>query len=192
MLGAVLLGIGTGLSLAAPPGPMNAIIAREASRHSVAAGIRAGLGAPVADVLFLIAVLLGLDAAQGTVWFDRFLAGAAAVGVVLLTWLAISTARARPARPDDRPTAFWAGFGIALTNPYQIGWWLSGGVVLVEDQGMGFFVGLLAGIFGWVVGFSIAMHRGSRRWDALAPLVQVLSADLLLAFAIVVAVVAFL
>lgn len=187
---AFLLGLGTGFSLAAPPGPMNAIIAREASRHSVAAGIRAGLGAPVADVLFLAAVLLGLDAAGG-MWLERFLDTAAAVGIVLLATLAVTTARARPARPGDRPTAFWSGFGVALTNPYQIGWWLSGGVVLVHDQGMGFFLGLLAGIFGWVVGFSIAMHRGSRRWD-IAPLVQVLSADMLLAFAFVVLGVRFL
>ncbi len=181
---AALLGLGTGLSLAAPPGPMNAIIAREASEHGVAAGIRAGLGAPVADVLFLIAVLFGLEAAQGTVWFARFLDGAALVGFGFLLYLAVSTARHTPGTSKRR--SFWAGFFVALTNPYQIGWWLSGGVVLVADQGMGFFFGLLAGIFGWVVFFSYAMRKGSQRYDSLIPIVQVLSANMLFLFAFVV------
>ena len=49
-----------GLALAAPPGPMNAVIATESVLRGWGAGFRAGLGAMVADVCFFLLALVGL------------------------------------------------------------------------------------------------------------------------------------
>ena len=57
---AVVAGFLLGLSLAAPPGPMNALIAREAGARGMASGLRVGMGAPVADVVWLGVLVWGL------------------------------------------------------------------------------------------------------------------------------------
>src|SRR2546427_5838783 len=49
----VLAGLGIGLSLAAPPGPVNAIIASQTVTRSWRAGFLVGIGATTADSIFL-------------------------------------------------------------------------------------------------------------------------------------------
>ena len=56
----VLAGAVFGLALAAPPGPMNAVIAEESVVHGWSAGFRAGLGAMSADAVFFVLALLGV------------------------------------------------------------------------------------------------------------------------------------
>lgn len=53
ILWAVLVGTGIGLSLAAPPGPVNAIIASQTVTRSWRAGFLVGVGATTADSIFL-------------------------------------------------------------------------------------------------------------------------------------------
>src|SRR5207245_11567444 len=53
VLWAVLAGTGIGLSLAAPPGPVNAIIASQTVTRSWRAGFLVGMGATTADSIFL-------------------------------------------------------------------------------------------------------------------------------------------
>src|SRR2546430_2876290 len=53
ILWAVLAGAGIGLSLAAPPGPVNAIIASQTVTRSWRAGFLVGMGATTADTVFL-------------------------------------------------------------------------------------------------------------------------------------------
>jgi len=54
-----LAGMVFGLALAAPPGPMNAIIAEESVVRGWSAGFKAGLGAMLADVVFFLLALAG-------------------------------------------------------------------------------------------------------------------------------------
>lgn len=180
---AVALGIGLGLSLAAPPGPMNALIARESSRHGAAHGVRIGLGAPVADVLFLVALWFGL---RNVLDDPSWVRVAAALGGGLMAWLAYGTWFPAPVKeaPAARAT-FLAGFLAALTNPYQIAWWLSGGFVFLQAQGTWGVAGLLTGIFGWVVLFSWLVAHGAQRWSWFQGLVRIASAVLLSAFSVV-------
>lgn len=188
---AILLGIGLGLSLAAPPGPMNALIARESSRHGATAGIRVGLGAPVADVLFLAALLFGLRSVLDS---PEWVRTAAAAGSLVMFAFAYQTWF--PPRSDGggvvgRPATFWAGFVAALTNPYQIAWWLSGGFVFLQAQGLWGIGGLLVGIFGWVVAFSWLVAHGAQRWHWFAGAVRIGSAVLLSVFSVLLLGVAF-
>ena len=53
-------GILIGLSLAVPPGPVNAVIAAESVKKSYINGIKVGLGALTADATFLIIALIGV------------------------------------------------------------------------------------------------------------------------------------
>lgn len=179
----VLLGIALGLSLAAPPGPMNALIARESGRHGVGAGIRVGMGAPVADVVFLAALLFGLRPFLDDPAWTR---GAAAAGSVIMFAFAYTTWFPAGAQEDapTRPATFGAGFVAALTNPYQVAWWLSGGFVFLEAQGGLGIGGLMVGIFGWVVAFAWLVAHGAQRWSWFAEAVRIGSASLLSLFSV--------
>jgi threonine/homoserine/homoserine lactone efflux protein len=180
---AAVAGVLLALSLAAPPGPMNALIAREAGRHGAWAAIRVGIAAPIVDALYLGLLWFGLSQLIAGVWVVR---GAAAVGAVLMFYFAVQSARPQ-ADASEPPARFWAAMLMAASNPYQIGWWLSGGFVFVHEQGARGVVGFLAGIFLWVLGFAWLMAHGARRWAWFRPLVDILAAGLLLLFALLLA-----
>ena len=80
-----------GLALAAPPGPMNAIIAEESVVRGWLAGFKAGLGAMSADAIFFVLTALGVVA-----FVERFpvvRAVMVSVGVVLMLYFAYGAAR---------------------------------------------------------------------------------------------------
>ncbi|MGB0653390.1 MAG: LysE family transporter [Thermoplasmatota archaeon] len=187
----LLLGLGLGLSLAAPPGPMNALIARESSRHGAAAGIRAGVAAPVADTIYLALLGLGIGRLLSEPAWVR---GAALGGAFLMAYFSYGTwntpARPPPESAAAQPATFWAALGMALANPYQIAWWLSGGFVFLQREGWWGIAGLLCGIFGWVVVFSWLVAHGATRWTWFAPAVKVVSALMLAFFAVLLLLVA--
>lgn len=184
---ALLVGIGLGLSLAAPPGPMNALIAREASHRGAASGIRIGMGAPAADVVWLGVLLFGLGRLLDG---SGVLRTAAAIGSILMMHFAYDTWVADARRAADRSPTFLAGFAAALTNPYQAAWWLSGGYAFLASQGPMIIVGLLVGIFGWVLAFSWLVAHGAQRWRWFTPLIRFASTFLLLGFSMLLAAVA--
>jgi threonine/homoserine/homoserine lactone efflux protein len=173
----LLYGLGLGLSLAGPPGPVNALIARESSLHGPLAGIRAGLPAPIVDTAYLSIVLLGASA------FDLRAAQAplALVGAVVLAYLAAATVR--PAAQGRRLSGPWAVWLVTLTNPFQYAWWLSAGAAFLLHEGPWGIAGFLVAIFGWVAVFSHLVHRGATKWPWFTPALEVVSANLLVAYA---------
>src|SRR5438445_2727775 len=58
----VLAGLGIGLSLGAPPGPVNAIIASHTVTRSWRAGFLVGMGATTADTIFLVVSIVAHSA----------------------------------------------------------------------------------------------------------------------------------
>lgn len=129
-----------GLALAAPPGPMNAVIAAESVVYGWAAGFRAGLGAMTADVLFFLLALLGL-----VTFVERLPTVQAAMvtaGGLLMFYFAYDAARATGAAFDadsspsqsgsGSPRGFRKALALGLTNPYQIVFWLTVGVGLLR------------------------------------------------------------
>ena len=156
VVGTLLAGAIFGLALAAPPGPMNAVIAEESVVHGWTAGFRAGLGAMTADALFLLLSLLGLVAFVEQ--FPVLRAAMVAVGGYLMLYFAYGAARS--AREAFQPDGAAAGSGgtaasegvggatavdgagsargfrralvLGLTNPYQILFWLTVGVGLLR------------------------------------------------------------
>ncbi|WP_224269834.1 LysE family translocator [Haloprofundus salinisoli] len=201
-----LAGVVFGLALAAPPGPMNAVIAEESVVHGWSSGFRAGLGAFTADVVFFVLALLGVVG-----FVERFPTVRAAmvgVGGLLMLYFAYGAVRSASdsfrggTLPDDS-AGFRKAFVLALTNPYQILFWLTIGVGLLEAGTVDVlsqtpYVGgelagrlvvetgspaLVAGFFGgillWVSGFPAALVTAERRVESLAPVVAGVSAVVL-------------
>ncbi|WP_368409292.1 LysE family translocator [Halomarina litorea] len=195
-----------GLALAAPPGPMNAIIAEESVVRGWDAGVRAGFGAMLADFCFFLGALFGVVA-----FVQRYpLVRGAMVGVggVLMLYFGYGAARElesgfRAEGADGK--GFRKAFVLAITNPYQVVFWLTGGVALlapgtvdvleplsgaladllvVRTGSPALLVGLFGGIAVWVVGFPAALVAAERRMDALAPVVAGVSAVVLGGFGV--------
>jgi threonine/homoserine/homoserine lactone efflux protein len=216
----LLAGVVFGLALAAPPGPMNAVIAQESVLVGWWAGVRAGLGAMSADAVFFVCSLLGVVAfVERLPTLRAVMVGA---GGLLMLYFAYGTAveafdDASMVEIDAADgvagaavgTGFRKAFVLALTNPYQILFWLTIGVGLLEPGRLDVlsytpYVGpdlagllvvhtgsptLLAGFFlgiaCWVVGFPTALRAAQRRVAAVEPLIAGASAVVLAGFGVV-------
>jgi threonine/homoserine/homoserine lactone efflux protein len=261
-----------GLALAAPPGPMNAVIAEESVLRGRIAGFTAGLGAMTADFVFfllslggavaflddaptvravmiLVGGLLMLYFAYGAVHDLRETFVSESDGDELDETVSGGTGRGNPGAdgadtddglatafggstggtaadgqasefgtaPDGQASEFGTAPGtrgfrkaflLALTNPYQILFWLTvgvgllrpgtvdvlavlpvvgtdlAGVLVVTTGSPALLVGLFCGIVVWIVGFPAALVRVGRRVDAFAPAVAGLSAVVLAGFGV--------
>ena len=199
-----------GLALAAPPGPMNAIIAEESVVRGWLAGFRAGLGAMSADAAFLVLAFFGVVAFVESLPLLR--ATMVGVGGLLMLYFAYGAATDAEATfrgeggPSDESRGFRKAFVLALTNPYQILFWLTVGVgllepgtidVLAEAVGESFrgllvvrtgspalVLGMFGGIVLWITGFPAALVAAERRVARLAPVVAYLSAAVLAGFGV--------
>ncbi len=208
-----LAGIVFGLALAAPPGPMNAVIAEESVLGGWTSGFLAGLGAMAADAVFFVLALAGLvTVVQRVPTLRALMVG---VGGLLMLYFAYGAAREALDREaflaEERPESkgFRKAFVLALTNPYQIVFWLTVGVgllqpgrldalgetpyvgdslaglLVVETGSPALLIGLFLGIVIWIVGFPAALVRIGRRVDAFAPAVAGVSAVVLAGFGVV-------
>ncbi|SFS70271.1 LysE family translocator [Halostagnicola kamekurae] len=205
-----LVGAVFGIALAAPPGPMNAIIAEESVLRGWTAGFKAGLGAMLADLVFFVGTLAGVVAI-----IDQYPIVRPAlylVGGVLMVYFAVGAFRdARSATgfvedAGEPSRGFRKAFALSLTNPYQIGFWLTVGVgllrpgtldvfahvpgigsmlagaLVVQTGSVGLLVGFFVGIVCWIVSYPAALVSIGRRVDAFAPTVSLLSGVVLVAF----------
>jgi threonine/homoserine/homoserine lactone efflux protein len=206
----MLAGAAFGLALAAPPGPMNAIIAEESVVRGWRAGFSAGLGAMTADLLFFVLALGG--AVTVVEQYPTVRAGMVTVGGVLMLYFARDTVRNVQAVQTPDPTETGRGFRkalvLGLSNPYQILFWVTVGAGLLTPGELDVFavvpilgdrlaggevvqtgsaalvVGLFGGIACWIVAFPALLVAGRRRTDAFAPAVAVLSAVVLAGFGV--------
>ena len=214
-VGTLAVGALFGLALAAPPGPMNAVIAEESVLRGWVAGARAGLGAATADVVFFLLAYAGVVSLIESA--PRLQAGMIAVGGVLMCYFAVGAARGarasfRPTNGDDPMVTDGKGFRkalvLALTNPYQVLFWLTVGVGLLrpgtldvlaplplvgEDLAGTFvvatgspalIVGFFLGVLGWVTLFPAGLVVAERRIEAFSPVVAVGSALVLAGFGV--------
>ncbi|QLG50788.1 LysE family translocator [Natrinema halophilum] len=209
-IGTALAGVIFGLALAAPPGPMNAIIAEESVVRGWRAGFRSGLGAMLADAIFFVLTLVGIVAVIDRAPIVRpalYLTG----GCLMLFFAvgAIDEARSATSFTDGGRVAtsgFRKTFALSLTNPYQIGFWLTVGVGLLEPGTLdvlaavpvagqalagtlvvqtgspALLIGFFGGIACWIVVFPAALAAAGRRVDTFAPAVAALSAVVLVGF----------
>jgi len=166
VLFAVLAGVGIGLSLAAPPGPVNAIIASHTVTRSLRAGFLVGLGATTADTIFLIVSIVAHSAVASIQGWIPFIA---LVGAGLMAYLAWTTARAwrdaeaiLESKPEEHAKSYVTGLSVNITSPYPFIWWLSVGLVLIHQLGPPVLVGFFGGLILWNTAFPLALREAQR------------------------------
>jgi threonine/homoserine/homoserine lactone efflux protein len=204
----VLAGAVFGLAIAAPPGPMNAVIAEESVLRGWTAGFRAGLGAMAADVCFFVLALFGAVTIVQRVPTVRGVAFA--VGGLLMLYFAYGAARDATESSDEMTVeesrGFRKAFVLAITNPFQIAFWLTIGIGLLEPghidvlgalpvDGLSgilvvstgspvLLVGFFGGIAAWVVGFPATLVVAERRAAGVGSAVAYASALVLAGFGV--------
>jgi len=211
----LLAGAVFGLALAAPPGPMNAVIAEESVVRGWVAGFRAGLGAATADAIFFVLAYFGVVAVVDARPLLR--AAMVAAGGLLMLYFAVGAARGarasfRPIAGDEPSIEAGKGFRkalvLALTNPFQVLFWLTVGVGMLRPGELdvlarlpvvgadlaGTFVvstgspaligGFFLGVLTWIVGFPTGLVAAERRIETFAPFVAVGSAVVLAGFGV--------
>lgn len=210
-IASLLAGAVFGLALAAPPGPMNAVIAQESVVRGWRPGVRAGLGAMTADLCFLGLALVGVVAIlQRRPRLRALMVGIGGLLMLFFAYSAASDARAtrRPDGAVGTGRGFRKAFALALTNPYQILFWLTVGVglvspgmldllaptpfvgsalaglVVIETGSPALLIGLFGGIVCWIVAFPAALVLAESRTRTVAPAVAALSAVILAGFGI--------
>ena len=204
----LLAGVAFGLALAAPPGPMNAIIAEESVVRGWTAGFRAGLGAMTADIVFFVLALVG--AVTVVERYPTLRGAMVTVGGLLMLYFAVGAVKSTRATltgdADGESNGFSKAFVLALSNPYQILFWLTVGIalldpgqldvlaalpgdalagtVVVETGTPALIIGLFAGIVCWIIAFPAALVSLGRRVETATPVVAAVSALVLAGFGV--------
>lgn len=205
---ATLFGVGflLGWSVAWPPGPINAEVARRCAARGFWAGFSVLLGACAGDGIWAVAVSLGV----GLLFSGATARGVmGAVSVALLLALAVlflrgawsalrsgsvaETALVAPPRFDSLPASFALGATMALTSPWNVAFWLAamGRPELAGAEAAHLLIlaaGVLAGAATWGLiwaSTTTLAHKGlegaAKRWWTI--LVDAATALLMLWFA---------
>lgn len=208
-----LAGILFGLALAAPPGPMNAIIAEESVVRGWIAGVVTGAGAMVADVIFFVLALAGV--ATVVEEWPTLQGAMVTLGGLLMLYFAVDAVRSAQGTLTGQGTVpadsrgFEKALLLGLTNPFQILFWLTvgialldpgtidvlahtpyvgdavAGLVVVETGSLALLTGFFGGIVVWITGFPALLVVTDQRVDSLAPAVAGVSALILVGFGLV-------
>lgn len=86
------------------------------------------------------------------------------------------------------PATYMTGFVAAATSPFNLAWWVGPGSVLIASVGLLLVVGMFTGILAWVGLMPWLVAHAGRRVRSLQKVVSIVSAAVLLVFAVVVAV----
>lgn len=180
----LVVGFALAWSLAAPPGPANALIAQEAARRGFAAGWWTGLGAVTGDVMMFLLMWWGVLRVVGAVRIAPLVL--ATIGAALMLKFAIDAVRAARAGPPQAKGrgSFGKSFVTVVTSPFNWGWWLTAGTSLFSDLGFVVMVGFFAGLLAWIVAWSGLARMGASRLDRFAEIVGYAAAVVLVAFAL--------
>jgi len=160
---AALAGALLGLSLAAPPGPVMAIMASASLHGRVRQAFLTACGAITADFCWLSLSVLGALAFLGA--HPRWMGVLGLAGAALLLWMAWGTWRsARAGIKDSHTPGSWKlGFMTVLTSPFSLAWWLANGALLYASWGLPGIGGLFLSLFVYSALFCEAFRwLGSR------------------------------
>jgi L-lysine exporter family protein LysE/ArgO len=174
IVGLVLSGMGVGVVLAAPIGPINVEIIRRGLLQGSRAGWLVGLGALTADTIFATLIVSGLTQVADRPLLRIPLYAAGALMLAYIGVMSIRQATRGPitlaGQPQGHSRAYVTGFLMAALNPMGIVYWLSIGSALVAEAvsnvgqaGSPVLVGgVFLGIFCWVSTLAILVHFGRR------------------------------
>jgi len=73
---------------------------------------------------------------------------------------------------------------VNITSPYPILWWLTAGLILIDQLGRAVLVGFFSGLLLWISIFPLALREAQRRIARTYQAVLVISIVCLAAFAV--------
>jgi L-lysine exporter family protein LysE/ArgO len=163
-------GMGVGIALAAPIGPINIEIIRRGLAGGFLHGWLVGVGALTADTVYCALVVSGFAHVADT---PLLRAPLLLLGAIVLLYLGAAALRAPAAvsSADAAPSSrgsYLVGLAMAAANPFGIIYWLSIGAALiasvVRQSGAGaapaVVVGVFSGIMVWVTLLASATRLG--------------------------------
>lgn len=184
----LIYGYVLGWSVAWPPGPINAEIARRCLARGFWAGYGVLIGAAIGDALWALAVVLGVGLLFTTPT-ARLSLGVLSILLLLAlaaiffrgAWRSLHDAPANSTRFDSGRASLLLGVTMALTSPWNVAFWLAA-IGRPELAGLGsgslFIVvaAVISGALTWGLvwsGVAVVLHRSapSRWWDTGAKLV---------------------
>ncbi|MEM3684463.1 MAG: LysE family transporter [Conexivisphaerales archaeon] len=178
ILESALLGAALAFSLAVPPGPINAMIAATSTTNKWKATL-IGFGAMTADAIFLSIVIL----IHGSV--PAFLRPPlAVVGGFLIIYMGAKLLAQKKIEEGSKG-GYLSGLFVGISNPYQLGWWVSGGLTMVSIFGYASLAGFFSALLLWVTAFPFALNKLTEKYrETLPNIIRVISVIALFAFGI--------
>lgn len=187
MLKEVLAGAALGISLAAPPGPVIAVMATAATKGRTRESIVTALGAITADAMWLSLVTLGFLAYLRD--HPRGVGGLGLGGAALLFWMAWQgwkAARAGSYESNLRGS-FRLGFLTVLTSPFSFAWWMGNGALLIATWGPSGVAGMFAALLLYAVLITFAFAWLGSNFRHTAVVIAYVSIVMLAGFGVHVA-----
>lgn len=183
---AALAGALLGLSLAAPPGPVMAIMATASLKGRVRESLLTAAGAISADLTWLSLAVLGAVTVLDR--YPRVVGLMGLAGALLLFWMAWGTfTAARAGLHENRVPGSWKlGYLTVLTSPFSLAWWLANGAVLYTSWGAPGILGLFLSLALYSMAFSYAFRWLGARAASAAVGVAYLSVLILAGFGVYV------
>jgi threonine/homoserine/homoserine lactone efflux protein len=158
--------------MAAPPGPINAIMANESLRSKLH-GSSVGFGAMTADfIFFLITFEVRKFIPENLLVVFYFIGGG------LMIFLSYATLKAKVGNRSKKGNYF-TGLIMGITNPYQISWWITVGLFMINEFGISIILPFFVGIIIWIFAFTTFINRLGNKY---AKYVKIFSFIILLAF----------
>lgn len=180
------LGIALGFSLAAPPGPANALIAYFSTSHSRLSGFVTGMGASSADAIILMLIFFTGFASTlaDVVGKNLFLIG----GIVMFVLAAViarsfSRVQVNMHMRFRSTIPYVAGLVTNISSPYTITWWLTVGLTLVTTLGFAIF-GFFTALMIWNIVFPSMLAYSKKRLPQIQKYVSIFAVITLTAFGI--------
>ncbi|MGP6221007.1 LysE family translocator [Caldiplasma sukawensis] len=179
----IIIGLFLGISMAAPPGPVMAMI-MGTSKRSPSRGIMIGLGAMTADIILLILVLTVSEYVD----FELYSPIIFLIGGTYFLFLGSKIASIiikNQEMPEPESGNYVKGLLTGITNPMQITWWFTSGLGMLDAYGIFPFYFFYVSIVMYLIFFSILVYRASLKWERYASVVlDVISATILLIFSL--------
>lgn len=176
IVGLLFSGMGVGIVLAAPIGPINIEIIRRGLLQGSRSGWLVGLGALTADTIFATLIVSGVTQVADRPLLRVPLYAAGALMLAYIGAMSLRQALGGPIEFQGQPVeqrhsrAYITGFMMAVLNPMGIVYWLSVGSALVAEAvakvgraGSPVLVGgVFLGIFCWISLLATLVHFGRR------------------------------
>ena len=170
LIGALIFGIGLGLSAGLAPGPLTALVISETLRGGLGAGLRIACAPLLTDAPIIVVAVLSLGTLAGVTTLLGFIGMA---GGVYLIYLAAETVRIERLDVDEQAPAGDAlrrGVVVNLLNPHPYVFWFTVGapyVIKAAPEGLAGPAGFLVGFYVMLVGSKAALAWIAARYATL-------------------------